>query len=56
VDRLAYVRGVIAALVGAFLVVYAVVVSPLNRVVVGVVGLVLLGVITVDLLARRRPD
>jgi len=54
VDRLAVVRGVIAALVGGFLVVYAVVASPMNRAVVGIVGLLLMGAITVDTLFGRR--
>lgn len=55
-DRIAYLRAVISALVGAFLIVYAAVARPTSRVVLVILGLVLLGVIAVDVLpvGRRR--
>jgi hypothetical protein len=47
-DRLALIRGVISALVGAVLIVYAVIATPPNRAVLVVLGLILLGVVAVE--------
>jgi hypothetical protein len=47
-DPVAVVRAVVGALVGGFLIVYAAVAAPPNRVVIAVVGLLLLGAISVD--------
>ena len=55
-DLVAVVRGIVAALVGGFLIVYAVVAHPMNRVVIGVAGLVLLGIVSLDQVAVRRRD
>lgn len=55
-DRIAFVRAVISAVVGGFLIVYAAVAHPAWTAVLVVLGLVLLGTIVVEMLpaARRR--
>lgn len=59
-DRLALIRGVISAAVGAVLIVYAVIATPANKAVLVILGLILLGVVAVDVLpamlrGRRDP-
>ena len=53
-DPVAIVRAVVGALVGGFLIVYAAVAAPPNRVVIAVVGLLLLGAVSVDAAFFRR--
>lgn len=55
-ERIALVRTVISALVGGFLIIYAAVAHPTWTVVLVVLGLVLLGVIAIDVIPiGRRP-
>ena len=54
-DAVAVVRAVVGAVVGGFLIVYAAVSrTPIRAILVGL-GLLLLGVVTVDGLIRRGP-
>lgn len=57
-DRIAWLRAAVSAIVGGFLIVYAAVAAPPARIAVGVLGLVLLGVLSIDVLPirhRRKP-
>ena len=53
-DRIAWMRALIGAVVGGFLVIYAAVSHAPNRVVIAIVGLLLLGAISVDAAFFRR--
>lgn len=54
-DAVAVVRAIVGAVVGGFLIVYAAVARTPNRAILIGLGLILLGVVTVDGLIARRP-
>lgn len=53
-DRIAWMRAVISAIVGAFLIIYAVLAKVPSATVLIILGLLLLGVVSMDALPIRR--
>ena len=54
--NLTLIRGIVCAVVGAVLIIYGAIAQPANRAVLVVLGLILLGVVSVDLLPGRRRE